>query len=583
MDRVHRIGQDKKVRVLRLITHDSVEERIVQRARDKLFLMQRTMAAGNEGDAEGAAVVEAPASKMSRAEAIKLLQFGVAGALSAQKAGDNQRVTAKQAKDVLSEITSAMVESKPSITVGVGGRKPSAKASQEELAAAEKALGADEKGGSSSKSAADAEEEKATAEDLNDVVEALGRTQRERTSRFIQVGEDLVLKINNYSLEEGEQSVFDSELKGRQAKDSKSERSRAGHDYDNQPMCQVCWGGGDLVCCDFCPGSYHPACIGVESVNDLPNTWSCPHHSCTLCGRRAHAAGGLLFRCTDCEKAYCEDHLPLESELLGGEVDRLMELGFGAVKQACYCLCSARCKEVRLEREEAEEAEKEAAKEAEEEGEDDENEGEEDDGEEDEEAAGLNAAIEELQAAPKVSVGMTAELASQGEGELGSWYTVTVQSITGKLASVEHHELYDDESGRPIVDKVKLVHLRPTPPEPPDGFIDCLKPGAFAELWYLNGWWEVTVQKRMKSVSGRAVVAAAAAAARARTKPPPFSLTHSLSSLLPPPPASPRQGKFQVLAERYDATHTVAPDPKKLRPAWAWSAGEGHWRQRTSK
>ena len=62
------------------------------------------------------------------------------------------------------------------------------------------------------------------------------------------------------------------------------------------------------------------------------------------CQRRAHAAGGLLFRCTDCEKAYCEDHLPLDSELLGGEVDRLMKLGFGAVKQACYCVCSAPCK-----------------------------------------------------------------------------------------------------------------------------------------------------------------------------------------------------------------------------------------------
>ena len=50
-----------------------------------------------------------------------------------------------------------------------------------------------------------------------------------------------MLKINNYDINEGEQSVFDSELKGRKAKDNKSERSRAGHDYDNQPMCQVCW------------------------------------------------------------------------------------------------------------------------------------------------------------------------------------------------------------------------------------------------------------------------------------------------------------------------------------------------------
>ena len=78
MDRVHRIGQTKKVRVLRLVTHDSVEERIVQRARDKLFLMQRTMAAGNESEAKDPNAVDAPASKMSRAEAIKLLQCGVA-------------------------------------------------------------------------------------------------------------------------------------------------------------------------------------------------------------------------------------------------------------------------------------------------------------------------------------------------------------------------------------------------------------------------------------------------------------------------------------------------------------------------
>ena len=39
-------------------------------------------------------------------------------------------------------------------------------------------------------------------------VEALGRSQRERTSRFIKSEEtgDLVLKINNYTLEEGEKS-----------------------------------------------------------------------------------------------------------------------------------------------------------------------------------------------------------------------------------------------------------------------------------------------------------------------------------------------------------------------------------------
>ena len=38
MARVHRIGQTKKVHVYRLVTRDTVEERIIQRAEKKLYL-----------------------------------------------------------------------------------------------------------------------------------------------------------------------------------------------------------------------------------------------------------------------------------------------------------------------------------------------------------------------------------------------------------------------------------------------------------------------------------------------------------------------------------------------------------------
>ena len=43
-----------------------------------------------------------------------------------------------------------------------------------------------------------------------------------------------------------------NDLLTEQLRNAKSERdrSRAGHDYDNQPMCQVCWGRGDLLRCD---------------------------------------------------------------------------------------------------------------------------------------------------------------------------------------------------------------------------------------------------------------------------------------------------------------------------------------------
>lgn len=28
---------------------------------------------------------------------------------------------------------------------------------------------------------------------------------------------------------------------------------------------QICWDGGDLLCCDFCPVALHPHCLGLSS------------------------------------------------------------------------------------------------------------------------------------------------------------------------------------------------------------------------------------------------------------------------------------------------------------------------------
>ena len=75
MDRVHRIGQTKPVTVLRLVTHGTVEERIVQRARDKIYLMQATMKGGADTQEPAAEEQQAmPGAKVSRAEMISVLQ-----------------------------------------------------------------------------------------------------------------------------------------------------------------------------------------------------------------------------------------------------------------------------------------------------------------------------------------------------------------------------------------------------------------------------------------------------------------------------------------------------------------------------
>ena len=126
---------------------------------------------------------------------------------------------------------------------------------------------------------------------------------------------------------------------------------QAGKDYENSSLCQLCWEGGDMICCDFCPNVMHAACCGIDDPSSLGSMWSCPPHKCVTCGRKAYAAGGLRFRCSECPKAYCADHLPPQSELIGGEVDRLLALGFQAVKQACYVICGAQCKAARAEHE----------------------------------------------------------------------------------------------------------------------------------------------------------------------------------------------------------------------------------------
>lgn len=60
---------------------------------------------------------------------------------------------------------------------------------------------------------------------------------------------------------------------------------------------QVCWDGGELVCCDVCPAAYHAECLGQDPTHlEAKQHWACPHHACGACGRGPAAAGGLLFR-----------------------------------------------------------------------------------------------------------------------------------------------------------------------------------------------------------------------------------------------------------------------------------------------
>jgi len=67
MDRAHRIGQKKQVRVFRLVTQDTVEERIIEKAEKKLRLDALVIQSGRLMDKE---------KKIDKGEMLSMIQFG---------------------------------------------------------------------------------------------------------------------------------------------------------------------------------------------------------------------------------------------------------------------------------------------------------------------------------------------------------------------------------------------------------------------------------------------------------------------------------------------------------------------------
>jgi hypothetical protein len=107
--------------------------------------------------------------------------------------------------------------------------------------------------------------------------EALVPHKRQRVGRIVNVVDEYgkehqVFKDNLYSMEEGITSVFaqeyahDASMQVR-SKIEKRKVYRAGHDYENEDFCLRCWDGGDLMCCDHCPASYHASCLSKASLS----------------------------------------------------------------------------------------------------------------------------------------------------------------------------------------------------------------------------------------------------------------------------------------------------------------------------
>jgi SWI/SNF-related matrix-associated actin-dependent regulator of chromatin subfamily A member 5 len=385
MDRVHRIGQEKPVHVYRLVTKGTIEERIVQRAKKKLFLDSMV----NRGStAQGEAL-----ETLSKAEMLKMLKFGASAVFGGEN-GDAQvkLLTDHELNKMVDRSEAAMKERTTSAdtssaasqdnahdfdmekiqpvrlrdmygkdfvqeatAAGTLSTEGAASPTQERPVKKARVSSAKKK-----KEADPVESVQDIAKQWNSTKGASTKSGRKVKSRFTKVGGHNVLHANTYSLEEGEKSVFASELANRRRGPDAATleeinrslgrgRQVAGRDYTNEQHCLSCWDGGELILCDQCPVAVHPECINADQAPPAQRkgtpTWRCPHHMCSQCDRKSAAAGGLLFRCSECLNAYCEDHLPLEGVRLheDGRCLRFEELGFRKPTQGYYILCSKNC------------------------------------------------------------------------------------------------------------------------------------------------------------------------------------------------------------------------------------------------
>ncbi|KAJ4844029.1 hypothetical protein Tsubulata_045168 [Turnera subulata] len=81
---------------------------------------------------------------------------------------------------------------------------------------------------------------------------------------------------------------------------------RADEDDKNDDSCGLCGDGGELICCDNCPSTFHQACLSTEVLPE--GSWYCSNCTCRVCGDlvndRADIRSLDACKCSQCEQKY---------------------------------------------------------------------------------------------------------------------------------------------------------------------------------------------------------------------------------------------------------------------------------------
>ncbi|THU65355.1 hypothetical protein C4D60_Mb05t02770 [Musa balbisiana] len=139
-------------------------------------------------------------------------------------------------------------------------------------------------------------------------------------SKFeLHAGSKLLQPSQYIFLEDGGVSLFQCQLDAWKKQDE-SERQGfysvdVSGDDPNDDTCGICGDGGDLICCDGCPSTFHLSCLGIEKLP--PGDWHCTNCCCRYCGgistdatRETDGTVSSLLSCHQCEAKYHQGCVP---------------------------------------------------------------------------------------------------------------------------------------------------------------------------------------------------------------------------------------------------------------------------------
>ncbi|KAF9894683.1 hypothetical protein FE257_006573 [Aspergillus nanangensis] len=156
-----------------------------------------------------------------------------------------------------------------------------------------------------------------------------------------RIGKERTVTMHGFQVSKESLGFSHDRLISRARKSSTFEAKKIDSSMAHEATCFVC-GGYNTVDCELCPRTFHATCVTatIKRYGMRKDAFICPHHNCFGCRKGATQAGGLLFACVDCQKAFCETCLDWSRTNLMGENPRHDAMGH-MPSNAFYIQCSA--------------------------------------------------------------------------------------------------------------------------------------------------------------------------------------------------------------------------------------------------